>query len=88
MTNDDQGERMINDLLPCPFCGGAVRFVDLNSGPGMRPATTRMAIQCARCENAVDFGQRSMLKMKQLWNTRPPPLLRGYRPNGFNASRD
>ena len=64
-------EEKAEELKPCPFCGGRVRFIDRNAGPGMRPAGCSMVIACAKCSVQFEFEQRSMVKQMRAFNTRP-----------------
>lgn len=56
------------ELLPCPFCGGAAEWVDIESGDCFGGSF----IQCAACWacSPVEFGFKENLTSK--WNTRVP----------------
>lgn len=71
MTNPLQAGVDHAELLPCPFCGGEARLMDMTKGARKRGY---QYVECRTC--GVDAG--SIIT----WNTRAAPVLpdRGWRP--------
>ncbi len=58
---------MMTDLLPCPFCGGAVKMV---TWPERAPDVYRYFPWCQRCD-IVGPNRHSETEACKVWNTRP-----------------
>lgn len=55
----------MNSLLPCPFCGSPMAFID--DGGGEPPV--RLYVECRKC-NARTDGRADQDVAVSLWNTR------------------
>ena len=63
---------MMEDLKPCPFCGGEPERIDFDEDDGEPENIGGSAITCKRCQcsTAVVFGYKETLFSS--WNERAP----------------
>lgn len=57
------------DLEPCPWCKQPVRIGDIYEGYRQKPSRGYPCIRCNTCCYAIDFGERTVHKMVERWNS-------------------
>lgn len=69
MGTSEPCPNVAHGLLPCPFCGGKAKVVDLNANVGgFSLNSTRMAVACESC--GVVMEQRGGIQSVMTWNRR------------------
>jgi len=56
---------MSEELLPCPFCGGAAEIVSTT-----RPNGPSVVARCTRCKKGDTYDWNRKLTAAESWNTR------------------
>ena len=74
----------MNELKPCPFCGGEARRIDIDATKPSVPDAGASYIACGRCYacSPIMFGEKTGLE--ESWNRRAistidPEAIRRYR---------